>query len=291
MAAHHPDNHFWYDLGKGKSINASEGSSYHIQHVVRNPTKFGLTQDEMKEKAKFDLSDIESGYRDIDHDLEHHVMSKGFVRGYAGTPVKDDWGDRRGYIDFDAATEDHAKQALTHFLPHIQKAEKEGSGYEVSMNIGHKGNWNNVQSRAFLTAKEIQEYIGTGAAPKPEAPKAEKKEEPRSAPAGFGQMSTVKQVNLQKGLQAAGTPRWQAYAQSGMTSESYKTFKQCFREEISKLKSTENPEEKPAGSDKSTIEKVRHQKRLQSAGTPKWKPPRSIDDFIAAEMDEPIRIR
>jgi hypothetical protein len=232
----HPHDHFWFDLHKGNSINASDGSSYHIQHAVRNPTKFGFKDAaEMRQHSKHDIEDIESGYRDIDYDLEHHIMSKGFVRGYSGKPETGGYyGDRKGFFHVDAFSDDHAKQALKHFLPHIEDAEKTGSGYDIDLSIGHRGL--GADYKGFGTAKEVREYIGTGALPV-KAPPAEKpegeKEPQRELPSSFGKQGTTQQVKTQKSYQAQGMPRWQAAAKAGF-QEGYKSFKQCFSEALKK---------------------------------------------------------
>lgn len=221
-----PHSHFWFDLNTGTSINASEGSSYHIQHVVRNPAKFGFKNAaEMQPHAKYDIKDLDMGYRDIDHDLEHHVMKKGFVRGYSYKPTS---SDSIGYIHFDTDSHENLRRALTHFLPHVEGAEKTGKSLEIEAQVGHKGQWSTLENHSFGTADEIRRMLGPASA-KAEAPKAP--EAAPIAPAGFGMMPTFRRVKVQKEIEATGVPRSIAAARAGF-QEQVKSFRTFFKSMI-----------------------------------------------------------
>ena len=224
--------HFWFDLNKGESINASDGSSYHIQHVVRNPQKFGFKDaSEMQQHAKFDIGDIEKGYRDIDHDLEHHVMQKGFVRGYSNTgPNAID-----PYIHFDTDSDENLGKALTHFLPHVEEAEARGGRMDIEASVGHKGDWHNVKSHLFSDAASIKAHLGKL------APKLQSKQ-PQTFQ-GVGQVSSPLRKKIKDALRQKdpSTPAWKLEQDTGYATGSwgdsveYKTFKKCFSEAMKKM--------------------------------------------------------
>ena len=142
-------HHFWFDLNKGKSIGVSNmkygrrmsspenratgiAAQYHIQHVIRNPEIYGFSnlsemEPHMNHNSTFD--DIESGDTDIDFDLEHHVMKRGFARGYHVY--------HRNEINADVATHDHMNRFLTHILPHLNQHTK------VNVDVGYRGSMSN----------------------------------------------------------------------------------------------------------------------------------------------------
>ena len=226
------NNHFWFDLNQGKSIDASDGSSYHIQHVVRNPKKFGFENDaEMQKHASYPLEDIKDGYRDIDHNLEHHVMSKGFIRGYHTAP-SEGWGD--GHISFDAATDEHAAHALTHILPMIKAAEGKGKRYDIDMSVGHRGK--SPKYTSFSSADQIEQHIGKI------APKGLQSKEPKTFQ-GVGQVGEPLRKKIKTALRAKdpSAPNWKLEQEVGYStgtwgdSVEYKNFKQCFAEAMKKM--------------------------------------------------------
>jgi hypothetical protein len=138
-------HHFWFDLNKGKSIGVSNrtygsrmsapenlatgrAAKYHIQHVIRNPEIYGFNnlsemEPHMNPNSTFD--EIESGETDIDLELEHHVMKRGFARGYHI--------QHRNEINADVATHDHMNRFLTHILPHLNPHTK------VNVDVGYRG--------------------------------------------------------------------------------------------------------------------------------------------------------
>lgn len=235
--------HFWYDLNQGKSINASDGSTYHIQHVARNPQKFGFKDtDEMQQHAHYPVKDksgedIESGYYDIDHDLEHHVMSKGFARGYHYAP----YGNMAGEIRVDVANDHHAKKALEHFLPIIKDAESKGHSYDVEVTAGHRGT-GTANFHRFTAAKDIEAHIGktakTGLTSK----------EPQTF-RGVGQVSEPLRKKIKDALrkQDPTAPNWKLEQGVGYSTgtwgdsvEPIRTFKDFFKAYLDEARGTGN---------------------------------------------------
>ena len=142
-------HHFWFDLNQGKSIGVSNmkygkrmsspenratgiAAQYHIQHVIRNPEIYGfknLSEMEPHMNHNSTFEDIESGDRDIDFELEHHVMKRGFARGYHVYHTNK--------IIADVATHDHMNRFLTHILPHLNPHTK------VNVDVGYRGSKRN----------------------------------------------------------------------------------------------------------------------------------------------------
>jgi hypothetical protein len=230
----HP--HFWFDLNKGESINASDGSSYHIQHVVRNPQKFGFNdKSEMQQHAKYDVEEIDDGVRDIDHNLEHHVMTKGFARGYSELPSRSRGKGLSGFIHFDVDNEENLGKALTHFLPHIEEAEANGNYVDVDANVGHKGNFNQLKSFTFRDAASVKAHLGKI------APKLQSKE-PQTFQ-GVGRVTEPVRKKIKDALKQKdpSAPNWKLERDVGYStgtwgdSVEYKTFKNCFSEALKKM--------------------------------------------------------
>ena len=144
--------HFWMNLHTGKSIDVDrdgQGASYHIQHVVRNPEMYGFNNaQEMQQHAEYPIPHIESGVHDVDYDLEHHVMSKGFARGY--NSISSGYGLR-----FDVATHEHMNKALQHMLPHIKDDTK------IDVSIGHRGqqDYGEDTNKTFKGLKEVKAHL------------------------------------------------------------------------------------------------------------------------------------
>lgn len=225
--------HFWFDLNKGKSINASEDSSYHIQHVVRNPTKFGYKDEqEMQQHARYDIHAIKSGARDIDYNLEHHVMSKGFARGYHWAP--NPWEGEVGDINADVANDEHATHALKHFLPIVKDSEAKGRSYKVSLTIGHRGQ--SPQYKEFSSSSEIEKHIGKV------APSGLQSKEPKTFQ-GVGKVTEPLRKKIKDALRSKdpSAPNWKLEQDVGYStgtwgdSVEYKNFKQFFAEALKKI--------------------------------------------------------
>jgi hypothetical protein len=227
--------HFWFDLNKGESINASDGSSYHIQHVVRNPQKFGFKDpSEMQQHAKYEIGDIEKGYRDIDHDLEHHVMQKGFVRGYSHTGPRAE----QGYIHFDTDSDENLGKALTHFLPHMEEAEAQGRSMDIEASVGHKDKWNHLKQHYFRDAASVKAHLGKL------APKGLQSKEPQTFQ-GVGQVTEPVRKKIKDALKQKdpSAPNWKLERDVGYStgtwgdSVEYKTYKQLFKEKLAEAMS------------------------------------------------------
>lgn len=223
--------HYWFDLNKGESHNVDHDSSYHIQHVVRNPQKFGFnSKEEMQQHAGYPIKDIESGYRDIDYDLEHHIMGKGFARGYHIQPSQYGGGE----LMVDVASKEHGVQALKHFLPIVKDAEAKGKQYLVTLTTGHRGKDSSYQD--FNSSDEIEQHIGKT------APKALQSKEPKTFQ-GVGQVSEPLRKKIKDSLKAKdpSAPNWKLEQEVGYStgtwgdSVEYKNFKQCFSEAMKKM--------------------------------------------------------
>lgn len=223
-------SHFWFDLNKGQSHDVGEDSSYHIQHVVRNPKKFGFESPEhMQKHAGYKIQDIESGRQDIDFDLEHHVMDKGFARGYHW-PARD---FQPGEITMDVASPQHGVKALKHILPMVKNAEEQGFNYGVTLTTGHRGK--NASYKDFKSAKDIEEHIGTL------APTGLKSKEPVTF-RGVGQVTEPVRKKIKDAIKEKDptAPNWKLEQEVGRTvgtwgdSVTYKNFKQCFSEAMKK---------------------------------------------------------
>lgn len=145
-------SHFWMNLHTGKSIDVDRDgrtASYHIQHVVRNPEMYGFNNTrEMEQHTLNSIEHIESGVNDIDFDLEHHVMSKGFARGYNNSNID------RG-IRFDVATHEHMNKALQHMLPHIK------DNTQVDVSIGHRGlqTYDEETNKSFRGLRDVKAHL------------------------------------------------------------------------------------------------------------------------------------
>lgn len=225
------DNHFWFDLNQGKSINASDGSSYHIQHVVRNPKKFGFEgESHMQQHASYPLEDIKSGYRDIDYNLEHHVMGKGFARGYHSAP--NPRYDNEGSLNFDVANEEHLGHAIKHFLPLVKSAEEKGGRYYMDVTVGNRAK--GPKYYTFRSSSELEQHLGKI------APKLQSKE-PETFK-GVGQVGEPLRKKIKDAFKKKdpSTPNWKLEQDVGYSTGSwgdsveYKNFKQCFSEAMKK---------------------------------------------------------
>jgi len=229
-------NHFWFDLNKGQSIDASEGSSYHIQHAVRNPQKFGFKDaEEMQQHASRPVKDksgqdIDSGYYDIDYDLEHNIMGKGFVRGYH-TPA----GMYDGHISFDASDDKHAAKALQAFLPHVEKAEANGKRYDIDMSVGHRAK--SPKYKSFTSSDQIKQHIGKL------APKGLEKKEPQTFQ-GVGQVTEPVRKKIKDALKKKdpSAPNWKLEQDVGYSTGTWgdsveyrKTYKEFFKEMLGEV--------------------------------------------------------
>lgn len=264
---------FWITSDK-KIHNVLGTSTYHIQHVVKNPKAFGFAdeKDMMAERAKEaglhaelnklpepkespaygfnhhtaidDLptyrKEVITGMRDIDHHVETAAMKKGAVRG---TGYKDSWSHQ---LSFDAQSHEHAANALAAILPHIEQSEKEGIK-EISVNY----------------------YV---------------------YPHGKGAPYENTEFTDSTGTKRK---RWLAKGWSG--SPELKSSKDI-REHIEKIKGQETPpaaapeaEEKPIGRvgglGSSTVERAKGMKSLKKAGLPTWQAQRRLEGELGSWGD------
>jgi len=145
-------SHFWLNLHTGKGIDVDRdghAASYHIQHVVRNPEMYGFNNSrEMEQHTLNSIEHIESGVNDVDYDLEHHIMSKGFARGY--NSASDGYG-----IRFDVATHEHMNKALEHMLPHIR------DNTQVDVSVGHRAlqSYGEETTKTYKGLKEVKAHL------------------------------------------------------------------------------------------------------------------------------------
>jgi len=248
--------HFWFDLNKGESHNVDHDSSFHIQHVVRNPKKFGFNnKEEMQQHASFPIKDIESGYRDIDYNLEHHVMGKGFARGYHWAPSN--YGN--GEINVDVASKEHGVQALKHFLPIIKDSEAKGKSYSVTLTTGHRGE--DASEQYFSSSDQIEQHIGKS------APTGLQSKEPRTFQ-GVGQVGEPLRKKIKDALRKKdpSAPNWKLEQEVGHStgtwgdSVEYKTYKELFKEMMEKQRTPSASQELRMANQKTT------QTKLQRAG-------------------------
>lgn len=129
------DNHFWYNVNTGESHDVDFDSSYHIQHIVRNPTTFGYKDaEDMQQHTKMGIAELKKGRPDVDYDLEHHLMEKGFARGYHNSEY--DRNSERAWTKVDVASEEHKNKFLAKILPHLKKVAPNGS---ISISVGKRG--------------------------------------------------------------------------------------------------------------------------------------------------------
>lgn len=238
---------FWIDLNKDVAHNAEDGASYHIQHVVRNPTKYGFKEgpeghEEMKKYTKANIHDIHTGWRDVDYDLEGEVMKRGFIRGYhMGS------GRKYGNVRFDAHDDQHLKKALELFLPHQEEAEAKGNNLTIEAQVGDKAayespsNWNHsydpvtprdalIKDHVFTTSKETKEHLKkTSGGIKLKTPETV---------SSMG-MTEPLRAQIKKQKVKSGVPKFEAERQVGQLagtwgdSMEYKSFKQLFSEKLS----------------------------------------------------------
>lgn len=240
---------FWIDLNKDVAHNAEDGASYHIQHVVRNPTKYGFKegpegQEEMRKYTKASIHDIHTGWRDVDYDLEGEVMKRGFIRGYnVGA------GRKYGSVRFDVNNDDHLKKALELFLPHQEEAEAKGNNLTIEAQVGDKaayenhGNWHHyepikrreelIKDHVFTTSKETKEHLKkTSGGIKLKTPETV---------SSMG-MTEPLRAQIKKQKVKSGVPKFEAERQVGQLagtwgdSMEYKSFKQLFSEKIAEQK-------------------------------------------------------
>lgn len=244
--------HYWFDLNKGVSHNVDHDSTYHIQHVVRNPQKFGFeNKEEMQKHAGGSIEEIQSGYRDIDYDLEHHVMGKGFARGYHYEPSRYGGGE----LMVDVAHKEHGIQALKHFLPIVKNAEASGKSYLVTLTTGHRGKDSSYQD--FNSAHEIEQHIGKS------APTGLTSKEPKTFQ-GVGQVGEPLRKKIKGALKAKdpSAPNWKLEQEVGYStgtwgdSVEYKTYKQLFKEMMEKQRTPSASQEMRMAKQKTTQDKL-----------------------------------
>jgi hypothetical protein len=160
MSSNNLPARFWFDLNNRYPIDANIGSDYHIQHVIRNPSSFGI-KDIHKLASNETIEHIESGLRDVDSDLEHRIMEMGFIKGYHYRPPPD--STRSGLITIRAHNHDHAKLMLSQYiLPIVKETEDAGRHYEVDLRVGHSvKDRDSANNFSFNSSESILNHINT----------------------------------------------------------------------------------------------------------------------------------
>lgn len=161
------DNHFWYNVNTGESHDVDSDSSYHIQHVVRNPRTFGYKDAaDMQKHTKNSIAQLRKGQPDIDYDLEHHLMEKGFARGYHNRDSRNK-NSERSWTRLDVSTEEHKNKFLAKILPHLKKVAPNGA---IAISVGKRGL--KQKEYDFRNAAEAEKHLEGIAPPKPLVPDA-----------------------------------------------------------------------------------------------------------------------
>lgn len=198
--------HFWLNTDTGEGHNVRADSYYHIQHVVRNPKKFGFNdEEEMRPFAFKAVQHIRQGLPgfDTDYKLESHLMNKGFARGYNWAPYSN---LEARQISFDVSSKEHANKTLKHILKTYEGKEDK---LKVTANIwGDRGktlgSWNPKEQLVFNSIEDLKTHVGgeTG------LQSLRKDNTPEIS--GFGSPSTVQKSLYKKKLKTSGMPEWQA---------------------------------------------------------------------------------
>lgn len=248
---------FWANLNTGENHDVLDAGRYHIQHVVKNQKLYGLSNEDIDKHAESHPDHLESGVVDTDYGLEHHVMTKGFARGYHYNASK----QYSGTIALDVATPEHGKMAVKHFLPMVQEAEAKGLTYDMHMDVGDRGKPRSQSvHHTFTSSKQMEEHIGKF------APSGLKSKTPETF-SQFGKVSTQMRGDIKKMIrsQDPSMPRWKQEQETGAATGSwgdsmeYKTFKQLFTEILEQTKPSAGQQMRQAGRPSTT-------RRLAQAG-------------------------
>ena len=158
------DSHFWYNVNTGESHNVDDNAAYHVQHVIKNPSLYGYKDDkDLQQHTKNSIAQLRRGNPDVDYDLEHHVMEKGFARGYHNTDTRDK-NSERSWTRLDVSSEENKNKFLAKVLPHLKKVAPNGA---IAISVGKRGRNQKQKEYDFRNAAEAEKHLKGIAPTKP----------------------------------------------------------------------------------------------------------------------------
>ena len=158
------DSHFWYNINTGESHDVDDNAAYHVQHVIKNPSLYGYKDDkDLQQHTKNSIAQLRKGNPDVDYDLEHHVMEKGFARGYHNRDSRN-VNSERSWTRLDVSSEEHKNKFLAKVLPHLKKVAPNGA---IAISVGKRGAGQRQKEYDFRNAAEAEKHLQGIAPQKP----------------------------------------------------------------------------------------------------------------------------